>query len=357
MESLSVTLVAALVGLSAGAIMGLAARFGGFGTISALRSAIELGDQRRIRVWGIVAGVAIIATFILESLGFVRFAASTYHGFQWVPLATIAGGLFFGYGMALAGSCGFEALVRAGAGDLRALVIVAIIGISASALQTGPLAGLRALITPETPITDPRGVAYWLSGQVGLSPFFFAIIIGALLIAAALTYRPLRESPERILWGVAVGLAVAACLAFTTWLNARSGGRMPVEGPGFALPLGQAILFLIAPADIRATFAAGLVGGVLIGAVAGAVFRGFFTAHHVEANPSLGRMAAGAVLMGIGGGLALGDPIGQGISGMATLAWSAPVMLIACLGGCFLGRHWLTDYDYRDPEEIDQYGG
>lgn len=353
MESLPLGMVAAVAGLIGGMVLGLAARFGGFGTLSALRAAVEMGDQRRIRLWGIVCGTAIIATYALASFGLIRIEATSYHALVWIPVASLAGGIFFGYGMALAGSCGFEALVRVGAGDLRALVIPAIIGISAMALQNGPLSLLRAILVPETPSGGLQGIANWLSSEIGLSPFFFAAFVAALLIASGLAYAPLRQSPTRLMWGVAVGLSVAFCLAATTWLHEHTIARVPVEGPAFTTSLGQAILFLMTPADTGTQFAAGLAGGVILGAITGAFFRGFFRAHHAEANPSLGRMAAGAVMMGIGGGIALGDPIGQGITGMATLAWSAPVTLAACVAGCFIGRRWLLDYDYRAPSEID----
>jgi uncharacterized membrane protein YedE/YeeE len=353
MDAVPFGVVAGLAGMICGLVFGLSARLGGFGTLSALRAAVEYGDQRRIRLWGIVMGTAIIATFALDRLGLVSVTGISYHAVTWVPVASIAGGIFFGYGMALAGSCGFEALVRAGAGDLRALVIVAIIGVSASALQYGPLSGLRELLLPERASYVPQGAAHWLSDQIGLSPFFFAVFIAALLIASSLSYLPLRQSPARLAWGVAAGLAVALGFAATAWISGRSGVPVPVEGPSFALSLGQAILYLMEPADARVTFAAALVGGVLAGGVIGAFLRGFFPANHIDPNPSLGRMAAGAVLMGIGGGLALGDPIGQGLSGMATLAWSAPVMILSCLAGCFLGRRWLLDYGYCDPGEGD----
>jgi hypothetical protein len=353
MEQLSTGIIAALAGLGVGTILGLAARFGGFGTLSALRAAMELGDQRRIRLWALVIGVAMIVTHALASFGHVRVEATIYQNMAWVPVATIAGGLFFGYGMAVAGSCGFEALVRVGAGDLRALVIPAIIGISAMALQTGPISVLRELLLPPVPSSGPQTLSGWLSAQSDLSPFLFSLVFGGLLITVALSYRPLRMSRARILWGIAVGLAVAAAFAMTTWLHENTLGRVPVDGPAFTLSLGQSILFLMTPADHGTTFGAGLVGGVLLGAITGAFARGFFTAHHAEANPNLGRMAGGAVMMGIGGGLALGDIIGQGISGMAVLAWSAPVMIASCLAGCFLGRRWLLDYEYRNPADIE----
>ena len=46
----------------------------------------------------------------------------------------------FGYGMALAGNCGFGALSRLGGGDIRAFVIVLVMGLSAYITIGGPLA-------------------------------------------------------------------------------------------------------------------------------------------------------------------------------------------------------------------------
>jgi hypothetical protein len=353
MDALPVGMIAALMGLAAGAVLGLAARFGGFGTLSALRAHWEIGDQRRVRLWGIVLGVAIVCTFALDAFGNARIAATPYHAQPWYPVATVLGGLMFGYGMALAGSCGFEALVRAGAGDLRALVVAAILGITAMMLTEGPLGPLRSLAVSLTPSVSLTGIAQWLSAQIGLSPFFFAVILAACLIASGLSYEPLRRSPERLLWGVAVGVAVAACFAGTTWVHENTAGRVPVDGPSFAAPLGQAILALMRPPEEGLSFAAGLVGGVFLGALLGAVFRGFFRASDLDEPLSLGRLVAGGALMGAGGALAAGDMIGQGLSAIAVLAWSGPVMLVAVLAGILAGRRWLlAPHEAEIPEEI-----
>lgn len=341
MENLPVGMIAALLGLVVGMVMGLAARFGGFGTLSAVRSAWELGDQRRVRLWGIVIGVAIVATFALDAFGVVRIAASPYHALPFRPIPAILGGIAFGYGMALAGNCGFEALVRTGAGDVRALIIAALIGISAMMTVSGPLSFLTTLAqsTPAAPI--PTGIAHFLSGEVGLSPFFFAVIAAAFFIAMGLSYLPLRHSPQRLAWGVAVGLAVALSFAGMTWVHENTAGRATVDGPSFAVPMGQALLALMLPAEEGLSFAVGLAGGVFGGAFLGALFRGFHRAAFVEEQVALGRITLGAALMGIGGAVATGDIIGQGLSAMATLAWSGPVTALSILGGCWLGRGWL----------------
>jgi uncharacterized membrane protein YedE/YeeE len=55
-----------------------------------------------------------------------------------LPLAgAVIGGLMFGVGMALVGTCGFGALVRLGGGNLRALVVLTGLGLAALAAQRG----------------------------------------------------------------------------------------------------------------------------------------------------------------------------------------------------------------------------
>jgi len=54
-------LMAALMGLTGGLVLGLAARLGEFCTFGAIESAYMGHDQHSIRLWGIVLGVACYA--------------------------------------------------------------------------------------------------------------------------------------------------------------------------------------------------------------------------------------------------------------------------------------------------------
>lgn len=343
MQNLPLGAIAAIMGLAAGIVLGLAARFGGFGTLSALRSVQEFGDQRRVRLWGVALGVAIAATYAFDSFGLIRLAATPYHANLWNPVGTVLGGLAFGYGMSLAGNCGFEALVRAGAGDLKALIISTIIGISALAVSSGPVSPWFHMAFPLIPAELPEGIANAFGNEIGLSPFFLAVIVAGFCITAGLNHAPLRQSPGRVLWGVAVGLAVALSLVGTTWLHEHSLGQIAVNGPSFALPLGEALLAMTLPAETGLTFGAGLVAGVLAGAFIGALVRGFHRNEPDEPPVALGRITGGAALMGIGGAAAGGDAIGQGLTATATLAWSGPATMLAILVGCWLGRKWLAE--------------
>jgi uncharacterized membrane protein YedE/YeeE len=69
-------------------------------------------------------------------------------------LGGIVGGLLFGYGMAQAGNCGYGVLARLGGGDIRALMIAIVMGVTASAALFGVLGGMRPALLSRSP-RDP----------------------------------------------------------------------------------------------------------------------------------------------------------------------------------------------------------
>lgn len=340
MESLPIGMLAALVGLVGGLVMGLAARLGDFCTLGALESAVYAQDQRRLRLWGIVLAVAILGTQIGAMTGLIDLGASFYHSLQWNPLGSIIGGLVFGYGMALAGNCGFGALVRFGGGDLRSLVVVVVMGIFGFIALSGPLAPLRSALFPQPDATGPQGILHDL-GRLGIPPLAATLAIAALAAFWALSHRGLRQNPRMIAWGVAAGLAVVWCFAGTTWLYETSLGAVSVEGPSFTAPVGRTLIFLMTSTAGGITFSVGSVVGVMAGALIGSMIRGMFRWEACEDPRELGRQVGGAVLMGIGGVVAMGCSVGQGVTGFATLAWSGPVTLVAIAIGAVIGLRQL----------------
>ena len=142
-DMLSETSIVAMMGLIGGIALGLAARLGRFCTLGALEDLYYGGSSIRLRMWGIAIGVSIITTYWLSSIGLIDLRATLYLSIAWNPLASILGGIVFGYGMALAGNCGFGALSRLGGGDIRAFLIVLVLGMSAYVTISGPLAYFR----------------------------------------------------------------------------------------------------------------------------------------------------------------------------------------------------------------------
>jgi uncharacterized protein len=341
MENLPFGVWAALAGLLAGVVLGLSARLGDFCTLGALESALYGDDQRRLRLWGVVLGVAIFGTYLGDSLGFINIGASFYHQIAWDPMASIVGGLLFGYGMAMAGNCGFGALVRFGGGDLRSLVVVVVMGVFAFVALSGPLAPLRIALFSQADSTGPQGIAFAVQALTGLSPLLTAGVIALGFLAWALAHKGLRQSPQQLVWGAAAGLAVVWSFAATSWLANASFDAVQVEGLSFTAPLGRTLIWLMTSTAGGISFSVGTVCGVLVGAFAGSLWRGLFRWEACEDPRELGRQVSGAAMMGVGGVVALGCSVGQGVSGFATLAWSGPVTLAAIALGATFGLRQL----------------
>lgn len=341
MDTIPYGLLAALVGLIGGVVLGLSARLGDFCTLGALETAAYGRDQKRLRLWGIVLGVAILGTQFGALAGVIDLGSTFYHAIQWNPAASIVGGLMFGYGMAMAGNCGFGALVRFGGGDLRSLVVVVVMGIFGFVALSGPLAPLRVALFPQPAAEGPQGILHDVGAVTGLPASVTIAVLGAALLVWALSHAPLRRSPRMVLWGIVAGAAVVWCFIGTTWVNQASLGAVEVEGLSFTAPIGRTLIYLMTSTAGGITFSVGAVVGVMAGALLGSTIRGLFRWEACEDPRELGRQVGGAVLMGIGGVVAMGCSVGQGVTAFAALAWSGPVTLAAIIAGALFGLHQL----------------
>jgi hypothetical protein len=114
-------------------------------------------------------------------------------------------------------------------------------------------------------------------------------------------------------------------------------GAVAVEGHTFTAPLGRTLMWLMTSSAGGLSFSVGSVLGVLLGAWLGSRYKGTFRWEACEDPRELGRQVGGAALMGIGGVVALGCSVGQGVTAFSTLAYSAPVVLAAICAGAMLG--------------------
>src|SRR6056297_501257 len=180
----------ALVAFGGGVLLGLAARIGRFCTLGAIEDLLYQGSDTRLRMWGLAIGFAGVSAFGMAALGLFDIGANVYWRTPWSPLASVVGGLLFGYGMSIAGNCGHGALARLGGGDLRAFVIVLVMGISAYIMMSGPLAALRVSLTEATaPALESQSYAQVLGAFTGLPMVYVGLAISALIALSALTSR------------------------------------------------------------------------------------------------------------------------------------------------------------------------
>lgn len=334
--------VAAAIGLLGGVLLGLAARLGRFCTLGAIEDYLYGNNDKRLRMWLLAIGVAVVGSFGLMAFDLFDPAKSFYLSQQWSPLASIVGGLLFGYGMAMAGNCGFGALARLGGGDLRSFVIVIVIGISAYVTMSGPLAWIRvAMFPPAQPAFSPNGFAHAIGTFSGLPVAMIGLIIGCLLIGLALSAGSLRQDRSMMFWAVVVGIAVTGGWAGMGYVNANGFEDLPIVGHTFSAPVGEAILYGMTASGQTLSFGIGSVAGVWIGAFLGSLIKGHFRWEACEDPRELRRQILGAGTMGVGAVIALGCSIGQGLTAFSLLAFSAPITLAAIFAGAALGLRQL----------------
>ena len=327
----------AIIGLLGGVALGFAARVGRFCTLGAIEDFLYASDGRRLRMWGIAIGIAIVGTHLAMGLGLMDFAQTAYLDRVWNPLATVLGGLMFGYGMALSGNCGYGALARLGGGDLRSFVIVVVMGLSAYVVMSGPLAQLRVMLFPvATDATSPQGFSQ-LAGTFGLSGALTGGLIGAALVVFSVANREMLRTPSQIFWGAVVGIAIVSGWVGTSWVVNTGFEVEPIETHTFAAPIGDTIFYAMTASGNTLSFSVGSVLGVVIGAALGSYSKGHFRWEACEDPRELRRQIFGAALMGPGAILAVGCSVGQGISAFSVLAYSAPLAFLSIFAGAAIG--------------------
>ena len=342
LDHLSEPVLVALFGLIGGVFLGLAARIGRFCTLGAIEDLYYGENSLRLAMWGIAIGVAVLSTYGLAATGLLDLDQTLYLSRAWNPLSSIIGGLMFGYGMALAGNCGYGALARLGGGDLRSFLIVLVMGISAYVTLNGPLSGLRiwAFGGPQ-PVSQTPSYAQAFASMSGLPAATIGIAIGALVLAGTLLRRDLRTNLSYVLWGGIVGFCITAGWAGTSWVAANGFDATAVVSHTFSAPLGETLIYTMTSSGNYVTFGTGSVFGVVLGAVLGSVLKGHFRWEACDDPQELRRQIFGAAIMGAGSVIAVGCSVGQGLSAMSVLSYGAPVTLACIMLGAAIGLRQL----------------
>src|SRR6185312_9136631 len=125
-------------------VFGAVANRVNFCTMGSIADIVIFGDWRRMRMWLLAIAVAIIGADLLQAAGLIDLSKTIYTGAKVSWLSLLVGGFLFGVGMTLGSGCGSKTLIRLGAGNLKAVVVLVFIGISAYMTLHGLFALWRA---------------------------------------------------------------------------------------------------------------------------------------------------------------------------------------------------------------------
>ena len=344
MDEIPAHILRFVLGIGGGIVLGFAGRYGRFCTLGAIEDATYASDWTRLRAWALAAALAIALTQAMAFAEIIDLGRSIYLTAEIGWLGSIIGGLMFGFGMALVGTCGYGTLLRCGGGDLRALIVFLVIAVTAYAAMRG-LTGMGRLILIEPfRIDSTRIGGPSLAGSGG---DLIAACISLGLVAALLIFSLwkglLPARPRLFLAATMIGTAVVFGWWATGVIADDPFDPARIESFSFVAPLGETLVFIMLASGSRLDFMEGSVLGVLAGAFIAAHLAGEFRWEAYDDAREMKRHLGGAALMGTGGVTALGCTIGQGLTGVSTLSIASFLAIGAIFVGARAGLYWLVE--------------
>lgn len=337
-------------------VFGAVANRVNFCTMGAVTDIVNFGDGRRMRMWVLAIAVAIAGSAALSQLGVIDLSKSIYTGSKVAWLSGIVGGFLFGFGMTLASGCGSKTLIRAGAGNLKSWVVLFMLGIAAYMTLRGLFAVWRtAGLDPWRIDFGALGAATsdlpTLLGLVGLSAavkLWVPVVVVAVLLVYVFKDRDFRATPELIVGGVVVGLVIVGGWYISGHIGylaedpatleekfvATNSNRL--ESYSFTAPVAYTLELLMLWSDQSRIVTFGIAGvlGMIAGSAAYALASRTFRWEGFGSVEDVANHMVGGVLMGFGGVTALGCTIGQGLTGISTLAFGSILAFASIIAGC-----------------------
>jgi uncharacterized membrane protein YedE/YeeE len=319
-----------------------------FCTMGAVSDWVNMGDKNRLRMWLLAIAVALLGSSALQLAGVVDLSKSIYPGPNFTWLSYLVGGFLFGVGMTLGSGCGSKTLIRIGAGNLKSLVVYVFLGIAAYMTLRGLFGAFRVGVLERAAVTLSTGQD--LPSLLGVPRAILAAAIGGSLLAYIYASKEFRSSFDCTLGGVVTGLVVVGGWFVSGKLGylaedpqtlqeafvATNTGRM--ESFSFVSPMAYTLEYLMFWTDKSKIVTYGIASalGVIAGSAAYALATRTFRWEGFRDSEDTANHVVGGILMGFGGITALGCTIGQGITGISTLALGSFLTFAAIVAGSAL---------------------
>lgn len=357
-------------------ILGAVANKTNFCTMGAVSDMVNMGDYGRFRAWLLAISVALIGVVILEFGGLIDLGSTfpPYRETRIIWVENLLGGILFGIGMTLGSGCGNKTLIRVGGGNLKSIAVFIVIGVIAFYMNN-PFPGTDQTIYSVLFYEWVSPLAISLQSQSDLGSLINSenaltvrLVVGLILAALVLIYifksAEFRSNFDNILGGLVVGLVVLGAWYLSDNINIDADGEMynlvgyydewemladsdegkpsvsrPLSTQSFTFinPIAQTYGYTASGFESRnMTFGLFAVAGVVLGSLLWSLLSKSFRIEWFVNFKDFFNHFIGAVLMGIGGTLALGCTVGQAITGISTLAVGSFITFAAILFGSAL---------------------
>ena len=342
-----------------GFILGFVVSKTNFCTMGAVSDWVNIGDLSRFKSWMFAAGIAILGVTILEYTSYINVNDSRipYRNSVFFWPRYILGGLMFGIGMTYASGCGNKVLIRVGGGNIKSIVVLLVAGLMAYLMTRTDFYGVvfHSWMSPISPDLAKIGIedqslstilSYLFSSEnLSNTKLLVGLIIASIVMLLIFKSGTFIKNADNLLGGFVVGIVVIIAWFLTgsslgqEWIETNNFLDTPQPGVGmqsftFINPMGETIIFLGNAADsFYLTFGVTALISVILGSFVYSITSNSFRVEWFASKQDFVRHILGAVLIGIGGVLSLGCTIGQGVSGVSTLALGSFITLISIILG------------------------
>ena len=291
----------------------------------------------------LVIAVHAVGYWALAGIGVVEVRDQSF-----APVATIFGGLVFGFGMVLAGGCATGTWYRAGEGLVGSWLALIAYAATAAFMRLGPLSGFTEAARDQTVGSGT------IHGDLGVP--VYVPLIALLAVTAWLVYRevskpkieipglpPRKTGLAHLLaekpWGLFTTAAVVGVIGAIAWPLSQATGRN--SGLGITTPSAHLVGWFGTGNAEYMNWGTLLVLGILVGSFVAAKASGEFRVRVPSAQIAQ-RSVGGGVLMGVGAVLAGGCTVGNGMVATGLFSWQGWIALAAmALGAGLAARIYL----------------
>jgi len=345
-----------------GFILGYVVNKTNFCTMGAVSDLVNIGDTSRLKAWFLAIAIAILGVTILELVGAINVNDSRipYRNSVLFWPRYIVGGIMFGIGMTLASGCGNKILIRIGGGNLKSIFVLLIAGLMALLMTRTDFYGLlfHSWMSPLSPDLAKLGINDQ-SIQTIISSIFrldsgnifstlFVPLITIFFLFKFIFSSNKKLSADNITSGIVVGLVVVFAWLLTggqlgqAWIENNDFLDTPYPAVGvqsftFINPMGEALLYTTSGLNsFFLTFGVAALLSTIFGSFVYALISKNLRLEWFANKHDFIRHLIGGILIGIGGVLSLGCTIGQGVTGVSTLAIGSIITLISIIFGASL---------------------
>lgn len=308
-------------GLIIGMLFGILLQRGQFCFVSGFRQIYQQKSYRFLTALCLAVSIQSIGLFTLEQVNLITIPTST------LPLlATVLGGLLFGFGMVLSNCCGSGAWFRSGEGALGSLIALVAFALTMATTQTGALKNwINALLSNPIEIDN-------IHTTFGISPW---ILVALLLITTTVLVWYQLKQPQLthvhfnpLLTGSLIGF-----LAIAAWYFSAQTGRN--YGFGIAVPSANVVQYLVTGQQRYLNWGSLFVLGILLGSWLSAKLSGEIKLRVPEPQDFLRRIVGG-VIMGLGAALAGGCTVTNALVATAYFSWQGWIATIMIFFGSWI---------------------